>query len=110
MRGFMVCYHQMHDFLPWFGPNATALERILDAMSEARLNALLIEYETYFPWSADNARICASDHLTEADVIQLNASAAARGIENRAKRGPFTFLNSAQGLRYSHSGTSDSLP
>ena len=81
MRGFMVCYHQMHDFLPWFGPNATALERILDAMSEARLNALLVEYETYFPWSGDNARICAADHLTEADVIQLNASATARGIE-----------------------------
>jgi len=81
LRGFMVCYHQMHDFLPWFGPNLAGLEHLLDAMAEARLNALLVEYETYFPWSGDNRRICAKDHLTEAQVAAFNAAASNRGIE-----------------------------
>ena len=81
LRGFMLCYHQMHDFLPWFGPNPAGLRYLLDAMAEARLNALLVEYETYFPWSGDNSRICAKDHLTEGEVAAFNEEASARGIE-----------------------------
>lgn len=81
LRGFMVCYHQMHDFLPWFGPNAKALDYILDAMADVRLNALLVEYETLFPWSGANSRISAECHLTEEQVQQFNDKAAKRGIE-----------------------------
>ena len=38
MRGFMICLHQMHDFMPWFGPNLRGIETILDAMADSKLN------------------------------------------------------------------------
>lgn len=81
MRGFMICLHQMHDFMPGFGPNLRGIETILDAMAESKLNTLLFEYEAYFPWSGENRRICASDAFSEADIAAIQSMAKERGIE-----------------------------
>ena len=81
MRGFMICLHQMHDFMPWFGPNLRGIETILDAMADSKLNTLLFEYEAYFPWSGGNRRICASNAFSETDIAAIQSMAKERGIE-----------------------------
>ena len=81
MRGFMICLHQMHDFMPGFGPNLRGIETILDAMADSKLNTLLFEYEAYFPWSGGNRRICASNAFSETDIAAIQSMAKERGIE-----------------------------
>ena len=81
MRGFMICLHQMHDFMPWFGPNLRGIETILEAMADSKLNTLLFEYEAYFPWSGGNRRICASNAFSETDIAAIQSMAKERGIE-----------------------------
>ena len=78
MRGFMICLHQMHDFMPWFGPNLRGIETILDAMADSKLNTLLFEYEAYFPWSGGNRRICASNAFSETDIAAIQSMAKER--------------------------------
>ena len=81
LRGYMLCYHQMHDWTPWFGPSAEALPELLDAMQEVRLNTLLVEYETYFPWSGRLAPIKCKDAFTKSQIGDLRKACATRGSE-----------------------------
>jgi len=81
MRGAMVCYHQMHDFMPYFGPNFKTLSGLyLDFLAEIKLNYLLIEYETLFPWQK-YAKISCKDAFTKEQIMRLNLKAKERGIE-----------------------------
>ncbi len=80
MRGFMITYHQMHDFLPWCGPNSNGLDYILERMRAARLNTLLVEYECMFPWSGRRSVISAGSAFSEEQIRSFNTGAAARGI------------------------------
>ncbi len=82
LRGAMVCLHQLHDFMPYLGPNAsTLMTRILDDVFAARLNCLLVEYEAMYPWSGEHARISCKDAFTPQDIAELNREAEMRGIQ-----------------------------
>lgn len=81
MRGFMICLHQMNDFLPWMGQNPAGVKMVMDAMKEANLNTLLFEYETFFPWSGKEKQISASNAFTPEDIREFSSYAAERGIE-----------------------------
>ncbi len=80
MRGFMVSYHQMQDFLPWCGPDSRGLEFILDRMSSARLNTLLVEYECMFPWSGRRSVISAKCAFSEQQIRDFTRSAKGKDI------------------------------
>lgn len=82
LRGAMLCLHQMHDFMPYFGPSFDTVSSLfLDAAFEAKLNCLLIEYEAFYPWSGEHSRISCKEAFTPEQIRQLNLSAAQRGIE-----------------------------
>ena len=81
MRGFMICLHQMNDFLPWCGQNRTAVEMTIRGMKKAGLNTLLMEYETFFPWSGREKQICASNAFTEEEITAINRCAGDNGVE-----------------------------
>ncbi|MBE6356835.1 MAG: hypothetical protein E7058_06940 [Lentisphaerae bacterium] len=81
MRGFMVCLHQMNDFLPWCGQNCAAVKMILNGMKKAGLNTLLIEYETFFPWSGMEKQIRASNAFTAEEITGINRCAKDNGVE-----------------------------
>lgn len=81
VREFMICLHQMNDFLPWCGQNCAAVEMILKGMKEAQLNTLLFEYETFFPWSGREKQICASNAFTVEEIGKINRCARENGVE-----------------------------
>ncbi|MBO5668433.1 MAG: family 20 glycosylhydrolase [Lentisphaeria bacterium] len=81
MRGFMICLHQMNDFLPWCGPGIPAVEMIIREMKEAGLNTLLFEYETFFPWQGREKQISASNAFSPEEIRQINECALTNGVE-----------------------------
>lgn len=81
LRGAMFCWHQMHDFMPYFAPDIDTFTTLyLDTLFDAKINTFLLEYETFFPWRK-HADISCKEALSEADITQLNQKATERGIE-----------------------------
>ena len=76
LRGAMVCMHQIHDFMPYFGPDMDSLcSVILEDCAAAGLNCLLVEYEAMFPWRGEHARISCQDAFTRRDIARFRACA-----------------------------------
>ena len=81
MRGFMICLHQMNDFLPWCGQNCEAVKMTIRAMKESGLNTLLFEYETFFPWSGKEKQISCSNAFSADEITGITCCARENGIE-----------------------------
>jgi len=73
MRGVMLCNHIVHDHMPMIAPDAGALELYLESMFDAKLNTLLLEYETTFPWRNHPKLSCRAAYTREElAVFQLH--------------------------------------
>ena len=81
LRGAMFCWHQMHDFMPYFAPDINTFTTLyLDTLFDAKINTFLLEYETFFPWRK-HPKISCKEALSETDIKQLTQKATERGIE-----------------------------
>lgn len=82
LRGAMVCLHQLHDTLPFFGPGMDSLcSLVLKNCAEAGLNCLLVEYEAMFPYRGEHSRIACKDAFSRAEIERFKSEASACGIE-----------------------------
>ena len=81
LRGAMFCWHQNHDFMPYFAPNLECfISKYLDTLFDAKINTFLLEYETFFPWEK-NAEVSSKEALSKEEIKTLNQEAKRRGIE-----------------------------
>jgi len=76
LRGAMVCMHQIHDFMPYFGPDINSLSSIiLKDCANAGLNCLLVEYEAMFPYRGEHSRISNRDAFSVNEIENFCAEA-----------------------------------
>ncbi len=81
LRGAMICFHQIHDFMPHMGPNFKSFSGLeLDMLYENKLNTVLVEHETMFPWKK-HAKISCKDAFNRKQIELFNQKASDRGIE-----------------------------
>ena len=81
LRGAMVCLHQLHDKLPFFGPGMNALNSmVLKNCAEAGLNCLLVEYEAMYPYRGEHSRISCKDSFSRQEIEEFKAQSQALGI------------------------------
>ncbi len=80
MRGVMLCNHIVHDHMPMIAPNAEALGLYLESMFDSKLNTLLLEYETTYPWR-NHPKLSSRAAYTRAELAALQERCRARNIE-----------------------------
>ena len=82
LRGAMVCLHQLHDHLPFFGPDMKALNSmVLKNCAEAGLNCLLVEYEAMYPYRGEHSRISCKDTFSRQEIEEFKAQSKTLGIQ-----------------------------